>query len=148
MTIRPISPEDPLFDQVGGLFDDYRAHYGQARSPRATRRWLGEQVAGRRLRVAAAVDAGEARGLITTTVIPASLTLRTVWMIRDLYVAPSHRRTGVARALLGHVAEAARMDGAHRLSLQTETGNATALRLYEAGGFRPVRGLELLNLTL
>ncbi|MGH3380111.1 MAG: GNAT family N-acetyltransferase [Actinoallomurus sp.] len=145
MTVGPIAPDDPLFGPVGELFDAYRAHYGQDRSPHATRRWLGEQVAGGRLRVAAAAEAGEAHGLITTTVVPASLTLRTVWMIRDLYVDPARRRSGVARALLRHVAEAARAEGAHRLSLQTETGNTAALRLYESAGFLPVEGLELLN---
>ena len=145
VTVGPVVPDDPLFDQVGELFDAYRAHYGQARSPRPARRWLGGQVAEGRLRVAAAVEAGEAHGLITTTVDPASLTLRTFWTIRDLYVDPARRRSGVARALLRHVAEAARAEGALRLSLRTETGNTAALRLYQSAGFLPVEGLEMLN---
>ena len=80
--------------------------------------------------------------------VPASQTLRTVWLIRDLYVDPVHRRSGVARALLQHVTDAASADGAHRLSLQTETANTAALRLYASAGFESVTGLELLNLKL
>jgi hypothetical protein len=34
------------------------------------------------------------------------------------------------------------------VSLQTETGNTPALRLYTAAGFQAVDGLKALNLTL
>ena len=68
-------------------------------------------------------------------VVPAALTLRTVWLVRDLYVKPSARRRGVARALLTAVEEEARASGAHRLSLQTETANVRASELYARTGF-------------
>src|SRR2546423_10479973 len=84
----------------------------------------------------------------SATVIPASLTLGTAWLIRDLYVGPIHRRGGIARALLHHVIDNARANGAHRVSLQTETENTQALTLYTAIGFQPVTGLQILNLPL
>ena len=80
--------------------------------------------------------------------MPASLMLGTAWVIRDLYVAPQYRRSGIARALLQHVVGHARAAGAYRVSLQTEAGNTPALRLYTAAGFQAVDGLQLLNLTL
>jgi ribosomal protein S18 acetylase RimI-like enzyme len=79
--------------------------------------------------------------------MPASLMLGTVCSIRDLYVAPRYRRTGIAGRLLQHAVDNARAAGAVRVSLQTEADNAAALRLYTAAGFRPVNGLTLLNLT-
>ncbi|MFG1991782.1 GNAT family N-acetyltransferase [Actinoplanes sp. NPDC048988] len=82
------------------------------------------------------------------TVQPASLRLATAWMIRNLYLRPAHRRRGTARALLRHVIGEARAAGALSVSLQTETEYAGALSLYASLGFRPVTGLELLNLTL
>jgi ribosomal protein S18 acetylase RimI-like enzyme len=87
-------------------------------------------------------------GICTVAAIPAALTLRTVWLIRDLYVDPDARRSGVARALLAHVAEAAGAEGAHRLSLQTEADNAGALELYAKAGFEPVRDVALLHRLL
>jgi ribosomal protein S18 acetylase RimI-like enzyme len=143
-----MTPSHPAFGQVAGLFDDYRAHYGQPRSPGATHGWLADQVAQGRLTIAAALAGGRARGFVTATVLPASLALGTAWSVRDLYVAPPHRRGGVARALLRHVAGAARAAGAARVSLQTEADNTAALALYEAAGFRPVGGLALLSLDL
>ena len=142
-TVAPITPGHPAFDRVAELFDGYRVHYGQPPDPERTRTWLREQITQGGLVVAAAGSSG----LITATVMPASLTLGTVWSIRDLYVAPGHRRGGVARALVAHIVARARAAGARRVSLQTETGNVPALALYTGLGFRPVTGLELLNLT-
>jgi ribosomal protein S18 acetylase RimI-like enzyme len=87
--------------------------------------------------IAAAIGAGRACGFVTTIVIPASLMLVTAWSIRDLYVAPQQRRSGIARALLQHVAGEARAAGASRVSVQTEAGNSPALRLYATVGFQP-----------
>lgn len=148
MTMRPVPASGPLFGQAAALFDAYRAHYGQARTPEATGRWLREQVARGRLRIDAATEHGEVRGIITSAVVPASLTLREFWLIRDLYVDPAYRRRGIGRALLGHVAGVARVAGALRLSLQTETVNAAALHLYASCGFRSVGDLRSLTLTL
>jgi ribosomal protein S18 acetylase RimI-like enzyme len=98
--------------------------------------------------ITAAIQAGQACGFITSTVMPASLMLGTAWSIRDLYIAPQHRRRGIARTLLQHVIDDAGAAGAYRVSLQTEAGNTPALTLYTAVGFQPVNGLALLSLTL
>ncbi len=97
----------------------------------------------------AALDStGRCMGLITTTAMPASLTLGTARSIRDLYVVPEHRRRGIASRLIHHVVNDARNAGALRLSLQTEPDNAAALALYAAAGFQPVEALAVLNLSL
>lgn len=147
-TIEPVTPTHPAFDHAAALFDEYRAHYGHPRSPQATASWLRDQLDQHRITAAAAIHADQVRGLITVVILPASLTLSTAWSIRDLYVPPNHRRTGTARALLHHVIDNARTAGALRVSLQTETDNHTALKLYTDLGFHPVTGLELLNLPL
>ncbi|MGW4291624.1 GNAT family N-acetyltransferase [Micromonospora chersina] len=146
-TIVPIAAAHPAFDQVAALFDDYRAHYGQPSTPEITRSWLHDQLAQHRISAAAATRADHVCGFITVTIMPASLMLGTSWSIRDLYVAPHHRRSGIANALLQHVIHSARAAGARRVSLQTETDNIPALTLYTDIGFQPVTGLELLNLT-
>lgn len=147
-TVVPVNLTHPAFDQVAALFDDYRVHYGRPSAPEDTRSWLHEQVTRHRLTAAAAIRAGDVCGFVTVTVMPASLMLGTAWSIRDLYVAPDHRRTGIANALLQHIIRHARTAGADRVSLQTETDNIAALTLYTDIGFQPVTGLELLNLTL
>ncbi|MEU4623504.1 GNAT family N-acetyltransferase [Actinoplanes sp. NPDC023801] len=147
-TIVPLTSAHPAFDQVAALFDEYRVHHGRLPAPEDTRSWLHDQLAQRRLTAAAAVQGEHVHGFVTVAILPASLMLGTVWSIRDLYVAPPHRRGGVANALLRYVISDARAARAQRVSLQTDTGNVPALTLYAKAGFQRVTGLEILNLRL
>jgi ribosomal protein S18 acetylase RimI-like enzyme len=56
--------------------------------------------------------------------------------VRHLVSGPSARRTGVARALLGAVAETAKGRGATRWVLNVKPDNVAAITLYESLGFR------------
>jgi GNAT superfamily N-acetyltransferase len=138
MTVVRLTATHPWFPDTVGLFDAYRQHYGANPAPGATEEWIRDQLVTDRLRLFAADGDGLVRGVLTVSVVPASLTLRTVWMIRDLYVDPAARRAGLARELIAHVSEAARAEGAHRLSLQTEPDNIRAIQLYVSAGFQPV----------
>lgn len=145
-TVWQVTTHDPQFAAVAGLFDAYRQHYGANPAPEAAQAWLRGQVDADRLWIFTADVDGLPRGILTLSIVPASLTLRSIWMIRDLYVAPTARRSGLARALLCHVTALARAQGAHRLSLQTEPHNTAAHRLYADLGFRPVTELTQLAL--
>jgi GNAT superfamily N-acetyltransferase len=147
VTVR-LAGAHPLFPEAAQLMDTYRQHYGANPAPEAVERWMRNQVIGERMRVYVAGPGDRVRGLCSVAVVPAALTLRTVWLLRDLYVDPSARHTGVARALLAHVADEARTEGAHRLSLQTEATNDRALQLYAKAGFEPVSGVALLHRML
>ncbi|WP_405921697.1 GNAT family N-acetyltransferase [Streptomyces sp. NBC_00122] len=64
-----------------------------------------------------------------------SLALRPVWILNDLYVDPSGRRTGAGRALLREVLRLAREAGVAGVQLETAYDNTIAQGLYEAEGF-------------
>ncbi|RSS53625.1 GNAT family N-acetyltransferase [Streptomyces sp. WAC07061] len=64
-----------------------------------------------------------------------SLTLRTAWILNDLYVAPAGRRTGAGRALLREVLRRAREAGVAGVQLETAYDNLVAQGLYESEGF-------------
>jgi GNAT superfamily N-acetyltransferase len=145
MRIDPVAPSDERFEQVVALFEAYRLHYDQHPHPDAARTWLTAQLTDQRLTAHIAMRDGQVRGLITCAVVPAALLLGVAWSVRDLFVDPGHRRTGVARALLQHAIDRARAAGALRLSLQTEPDNAAALALYTSLGFEPVTGVRTLS---
>ena len=147
VTVR-LDAAHPLLPEAARLLDAYRQHYGANPAPQVVERWMREQVAGERMRVYAAGPGDRVLGVGTVAVVPASLTLRTVWLLRDLYVDPDARRHGVARALLAAVADEGRREGAHRLSLQTEPTNTRALNLYAKAGFEPVTDVTLLHRML
>jgi GNAT superfamily N-acetyltransferase len=148
MTVVQLTVAHPWFSDGATLFDQYRQHYGANPAPEAVESWMRDQILTDRMRLFAAVPDGRARGICAVSVVPASLTLRTMWLVRDLYVDPGARRAGVGGALLAHVAEAARADGAHRLSLQAEPTNARALELYAKAGFEPVNEVAVLHRVL
>jgi GNAT superfamily N-acetyltransferase len=58
--------------------------------------------------------------------------------IEELYVAPAHRRRGVARALIAYVAREARNSGLNALDLEVEPSQKAAMALYPGLGFRPL----------
>lgn len=121
MTIRPATAEDvaavtALEQQLFGV---------DAWSPES----VVQELTGDRRQAVVAVLAGEP-GLVGYAV-----TLRSddVVDLQRVAVAPAHRRSGVARRLLGAVRRAA--DGAHRMLLEVSADNAGALAFYAAEGF-------------
>jgi GNAT superfamily N-acetyltransferase len=148
MNVNETVPGDDGFQSFMELFDRYRAHYGQRLDRDRSRAWLIDATTTGPMRAFLAGVDGVAAGICLIAICPASLTLGEFWMVRDLFVDPRWRRTGVARTLLDAVCAAAVHRGALRLTLQTEEDNAAALRLYEQYGFGPVTGLRHLTLDL
>ena len=64
-----------------------------------------------------------------------SVSMKRLWLLNDLFVAPAGRRAGAGRALLDRAERWARETGAKGLTLSTELTNATAQRLYESAGW-------------
>ncbi|GAB3662090.1 GNAT family N-acetyltransferase [Actinocorallia lasiicapitis] len=58
--------------------------------------------------------------------------------LKRMYVAPEHRGTGVANALLDWVERTARAHGAARVILHTGERQPDAIRLYEREGWTPI----------
>jgi ribosomal-protein-alanine N-acetyltransferase len=56
--------------------------------------------------------------------------------LRNLAVAPTHQRKGIARSLLQEGIRAAERSGAHRLFLEVRASNHPALVLYRSAGFQ------------
>ena len=147
-SVRETVPGDDDFQSFVELFDRYRAHYGQPADQDRSRAWLTDATTTGPMRAFHARVEGVAAGMCLIAICPASLSLGEFWMVRDIYVDPQWRRTGVARALLDAVRAAAQQSGALRLTLQTEDDNVAALRLYERYGFGPVTGLRHLTLAV
>lgn len=123
-------------DVLAPLFDAYRRFYNQPGDVARARNFLDERLQRAESVVLLAWLNGTACGF--TQLYPSFSSVRAakVWVLNDLYVDASARRTGVGQALLAGAAEFARGDGAIRLVLETMPDNNDAQALYEAQGWQ------------
>jgi len=63
--------------------------------------------------------------------------------VSPIVVSASHRRQGIGRALLDHVADQARRRSLSRLTITPESRNVSALRALHAAGYDVLTAVEL-----
>jgi len=82
-------------------------------------------------------ETGEMLAGMIGLVVQSGVKLRHKGQVVGMYVAPPHRRGGLAAALLQHAIDQARAARLHMLRLGVTAGNEPARRLYARFGFRP-----------
>ena len=133
LTVRVASRSD--LDDLTILFDQYRQFYQCAPDLPAARNWLEKNMDQERSTVFVADIRGTLLGF--TQLYPAlcSVDLVKYFVLYDLFVDPSERRSGVARALMNAASEWAKAQGAARLDLETARDNAPGQALYKDLGY-------------
>ncbi len=134
VTTHRAGPAD--LDALALLFDAYRQFYGQPGDVARARQWLRERLRFGESVVLLAKRAGTLAGFTQLYPMYSSVRTARTWILNDLYVDPSMRRNGVARALLDAATNFAREDGAAGISLETTRDNAAARALYRAAGWQ------------
>ena len=122
-------------DALVPLFDGYRQFYRQPSDPDGARAFLAERMKRGESVIFLAIVDGAAVGFTQLYPLFSSVSLKRLWLLNDLFVAPAGRRAGVGRALLDRAERWARETAAKGLTLSTEVTNATAQRLYESCGW-------------
>jgi ribosomal protein S18 acetylase RimI-like enzyme len=118
------------------LFDQYRVFYKQTPDLEASYQFLRERWIARESVLFLALDeSGEAIGFVHLYPCFLSAQMRRFWVLNDLYVAPSGRRKGTARALMRRAEQHASETGSAGLTLSTAIDNFNAQALYESEGY-------------
>lgn len=122
--------------QLTTLFDAYRRFYECEPDLEAARSWLTSNLEERRSVILVA-DFGDMELGGFTQLYPAlcSVDLVFYYVLYDLYVQESQRRTGLGRGLMCAAEKHARTAGAARLDLETARDNVPGQRLYESLGY-------------
>jgi ribosomal protein S18 acetylase RimI-like enzyme len=124
-------------ERVAPLFDAYRQFYGLAPDLALSRRFIAERLERDESIVLLAQTAdGASLGFVQMYPTFASLRAARVLVLYDLFVAPTARRSGVARSLMEAAVAEARTTGAVALTLQTARTNHAAQCLYESLGWK------------
>lgn len=130
------------------LFDGYRVFYKQASDYEAARLFLGARLAQNDTVIFLAELGGKAVGFTQLFPSFSSVSVKQLWILNDLFVAPEARRGGVARALLERARDYALETQAKGLVLSTEIDNKSAQSLYEALGWRRIDAFYTYQLTV
>lgn len=134
MRTRRAVPED--IEQLASLFDQYRTFYGKTPDLNLAKSFLQERMLKEQsVILVAETEPGDLAGFTQLYPSFSSLSAATVYVLNDLFVAPDHRREGVAQALLEAAEAFARESGAVQLSLSTAMTNDPAQSLYEGMGW-------------
>ena len=142
--MRPATDDD--VDAVVDLFRLYLRFYEQevpdaeARAYLTARRDAGDSVLLVAVRAPggdgpANPAGGEVVGFAQSYPTWSSVSLSRTWVLTDLFVSPTARGTGAARALVQDTCRRAKEAGAIRVSLATAWDNVAAQGLYESEGF-------------
>ena len=136
-------------DTVAPLFDAYRQFYEQPSDPEGSRCFLRERFAHHESTILLAFDAdGAAQGFTQLYPLFSSVRCVRVYLLNDLFVAPTARNSGVGTRLLTTAAEFAHANGAASMSLGTAIDNTTAQKLYESLGWQRETGYFEYHLPL
>ena len=122
-------------DQLANLFDQYRQFYECPPDLSAAKNWIAGNFERGRSTIFAADDGHQLAGF--TQLYPAlcSVDLVEYFVLYDLFVAPSARRRGTARALMNAASTWAEAQGAARLDLETARDNYPGQTLYRDLGY-------------
>lgn len=135
ISIRLASSADDIA-MIAPLFDAYRVFYRQSSDLEASRRFLLERWRQRETVLFFAVTGGDVAGFVHLFPSFASDRMRRLWILNDLFVASSFRRSGVAKLLMQRAEQHARDTGAVGLTLSTAVNNVSAQQLYRSQLYR------------
>ena len=133
--VRTVRAELDDLETLVPLFDAYRQFYRRPADPTGARAFLAERLKRDESVIFLAIVDGGPAGFTQLYPSFSSVTMQRLWVLNDLFVAPTARRSGAGRALLDRAERWARETGAKGLTLSTELTNATAQALYESAGW-------------
>lgn len=119
------------------LFGGYRQFYRAEPDAPAQQKFLQDRLSKEESVIFIAQDeSGTAIGFTQLYPSFSSVSMAPIWILNDLFVNPSTRRSGAGQALLRRALKWAVETGAIRLELATETTDKTAQSLYEANNWQ------------
>ncbi|MGI9288909.1 MAG: GNAT family N-acetyltransferase [Pseudomonadales bacterium] len=131
------TPDHESVAAVANLFDQYRQFYKEPANLEACSQYIKERTTRDESTIFFAQNAAnEIVGFTQLYNSFCSVELQPLVYLYDLFVLPSARRTGAARALMAEAKKYAIHCGACRLTLATQKTNSKAQSLYESLGYK------------
>ena len=135
MNVEIVEGSTAHLDQLATLFDGYRSFYEQSSDVDAARAFLLDRLERSESVIFLALGDGEPVGFTQLYPTFSSVSMKRLWILNDLYVAPAGRRQGVGERLIDAARDLAVDTNAKGVILETAADNVQAQALYEKYGF-------------
>ena len=123
-------------EEVAKLFDGYRVFYEQESDIKAAGNYIKQRFENKDSVIFVVKDSDVYLGFTQLYPMFSSVSMKRLWILNDLYVAPEARKRGVGEMLMEKAKEFALETGAKSLNLSTAVDNVSAQRLYEKLGYK------------
>jgi ribosomal protein S18 acetylase RimI-like enzyme len=137
--MRVLKADIKHLDLVAEVFNQYRVFYKQESDIESCRDFLRKRMERDESVIFLAVEEKDEKveplGFTQLYPIFSSVSLKTHWLLNDLFVAEKARRRGIGEELLNHAKQLAESTGAKGVTLETAHDNYNAQKLYEKFGF-------------
>lgn len=132
------------------LFDAYRVFYGQNPDMLKSEAFISARLQNEDSIIFIITNDAQSESYGFAQVYPSfsSIGAASIFILNDLYVAPEHRRKGLARRLLQHINELAAKENMAKITLETAFTNKAAQALYESLGYKQEEGALIYNLRM
>ena len=122
-------------DSITPLFDLYRQFYKAESNLEASRQFIFDRLTKNESVIFLAMENDKVIGFVQLYPLFASVALKSLWLLNDLYVDESARKMGLGEALMHAAENFAKETNARGLFLRTATDNIPAQKLYEKCGW-------------
>ena len=122
--------------EVARLFDLYRQFYECDADLALATRFITDRIEREESDIFVAVDGDSAGGFVQLYPSFCSVDAVKIYILYDLYVDASARKSGIGEMLMNAATTWAREQGAARLDLLTEDNNLAGQHLYEKLGYK------------
>ncbi len=114
------------------LLNEYRKFYEQPSDMKAATEFLKERLNNKDSIIYIAIIENETVGFVQLYPTFSTVGLKIAYILNDLYVKPSVRQKGVAKALINRCYDYCEENNARYITLETSVTNKKAQKLYEA----------------
>lgn len=131
-----VKAEREHIPEVARLFDLYRQFYECEPDLALAMQFIGERIERGESDIFVAVEGDTASGFVQLYSSFCSVDAVKIYILYDLYVDASARKSGLGEQLMNAATDFARAQGAARLDLLTENNNLAGQHLYEKLGYK------------